>query len=242
MMKLNVGIVAGRRPNLLATTLQSFQANIFDKCVVEQVRVNLDPIFGDDQSEADTIQVIRNFFPSAEINTPVQPNFCKAVQWIWSGMQDGPFLHLEDDWVCIDEIPIQKILEDMSDAVKMILLLSETHGKRGLQRESVRVYKSKIFGLTCKRRALPTFGTSPSITDGRFARRAAALFDLTLDPEKQMRDNRNPKLIDFLNGYRCLFQASQTGTPLIEDIGRAWQSQNNVEKVVEQGVSKWIAS
>lgn len=240
MTKLNVGIIAGRRPELLATTLQSFQENALDKCVIDQVRINLDPIFGDERKEADTLQIISHYFPNAEINRPATPNFCKAVQWIWSGMRDGAFLHLEDDWVCTEQIPIEKITRELSSSVKMILLLSETHGKRGLQRESVRVYKRKFLGITYKLKTLSTFGTSPSITDGQFARRAAQLFDVKLDPEKQMRDNRNPQLIEFLNNYRCLFQASKTGSPLIDDIGRAWQTENNVEKLVQNGKSSWI--
>ncbi|WP_420588027.1 hypothetical protein [Marivita sp.] len=122
----------------------------------------------------------------------------------------------------------------------MILFLSETHGKRGLNRESLRTTKKKIFGLTYKRTTLPTFGTSPSIADGAFARKAASKFAIDLDPEKQMRDNRNPHLIEYLNNFRCLFHSSPDSTPLIEDIGRDWQSSNKVTKVVKDGSSSWI--
>lgn len=240
MKKLNVGIVAARRPNLLRTTLQSFDEHLFNRCEVDQVRVNLDPIFGSKGDETKTISLIREFFPSAEINTPCKPNFTKAVQWIWSGINDGPFLHLEDDWICLHDIPIEEIFSTLNNSAKMILLLSETHGERGKQRVSVRVKKHKILGLTYKRTPIPTFGTSPSIIDGAFARVAATLFDLKLDPEKQMRDNRNQELIKFLSQHQCLFQSSPVGSPLIEDLGRAWHKEQNVEKIVEEGVSKWV--
>ena len=233
-------MVAARRPSLVLQTLESFGDHLFRHCEIGTVRVNLDPIFGSERDASDVIDIIKERMPQAEINQPVTPNFTRAVQWIWSGMPDGPFLHLEDDWICLNTIPINKIVNDLDESVKMILLLSATHGKRGLNRESVRTYKKKFFGLTYTRTPLPTFGTSPSITDGAFAREAALRFSLDLDPEKQMRDNLNPHLIEHLNNYRCLFQSSSSNSPLIEDIGRDWQSTNKVTKVVRNGTSSWV--
>ena len=239
MKKLNICLVAARRPELVRRTLQSFDRHLFRFCQVNQVRVNLDPIFGSKEDEAEVVRLVRSIFPDAEINIPSQPGFTVAVQWLWSSMDDGAFLHLEDDWVCLEDIPVETCINDLDEKTRMILLLSETHGERGKNRESVRIRKQKLLGLTYKRTAVPTFGTSPSITDGSFARTASALLDCDLDPEKQMRDQRNPELIEFLSGYRCLFQASADGHPLIQDIGRAWQRDNGVEKHVNAGVSKW---
>lgn len=241
MESMNLAIIASRRPELLLETLSSFSENLLDHIDLKQVRVNIDPIFGDEVAQANVISIVKSFFPKADINLPKSPGFTQAVQWVWSGMSDGPFLHLEDDWVCLGKIPIVEILKDMNDNTKAVILLSETHGMRGMQRESVRVRKKKFLGITYSRQPIPTFGTSPCIADGAFAREVASRFDLAFDPEKQMRDDVNPYLCSYLSQYRYLFQSQGDGSPLIEDIGRKWQEANGVKKVVMNGVSEWLS-
>ena len=89
------------------------------------------------------------------------------------------------------------------------------------------------------RRTLNVFGTSPRFLEGAFARRCAGLIDPALDPEKQMRPPGNPALIAYLNEYRCRFLPAKDGAALITDIGREWRDARGIEKVVEQGVSRW---
>ena len=240
MVDLNIGLVAARRFSLLETTLKSFDKNLFSAFNIRQVRVNLDPIFGSKDDEKQVMDLIKGHFPQAEIRQPQTPGFTQAVQWIWSGMQDGPFLHLEDDWICLERIRADEIMAQLSGPVKMVSLLSETHGDKGRTLASTRIQKQKILGVTYRKVKVPAFNTSPGFVDGAFARQVAALFDLTLDPEKQMRDNRNPNLARFLSGLECHFHKKLDGGPIVEDIGRLWQVNNGVQKLTSDGKSQWV--
>lgn len=239
MPGLNIAIVAGRRPDLLERTLLSFDRHLFSFCTIGQVRVNLDPIFGTEADAAAAVTLLRDLFPQAEIHQPATPGFGWAVRWLWSGMADGPFLHLEDDWICLEDIRPEEALSKFAPDVGMVSLRTEQHGPRGDRDASTRFEKTKLLGLTVKRTEVPAFNTSPGFVDGAFARQVAALFDPALDPEKQMREQFNPPLKRFLADWRCLFHKSLSGQPIIEDIGRGWQQAHGVEKRTEGGVSIW---
>ena len=51
-MKIDVCMVAGRRPDLIQTTLDSFNANLFRNFTVDRFIVNIDPVFGSDDDQA----------------------------------------------------------------------------------------------------------------------------------------------------------------------------------------------
>ena len=61
-MKIDVCMVAGRRPDLIQTTLDSFNANLFRNFTVERFIVNIDPVFGSDDDQARCSS--RRIFPS----------------------------------------------------------------------------------------------------------------------------------------------------------------------------------
>ena len=239
--RLNISIVAGRRPDLLWQTLRSFDEHLFQRCEVGTVKINVDPIFGNEEDGDKVLDCARYFFPNCVVNTPKEKSFTKAVQWLWADMPDGMFLHIEDDWVCLEDIST-KFPNDMlstSSYTKMVTLLAENHGKSAQRQERVRVKKFKLLGVTLKKTSFPTFGTSPCFLDGSFARSISDKLDLRLDPEKQMRDGLNPPLIDFISRYKCYFQTSKNGGAIIKDIGREWRDNRGIIKTVKRGVSFW---
>lgn len=97
-MELDVTIVAGRRPDLLETTLDSFGSHLFSHFEMAKVFVNIDPFCGTDQ-DGDTCEaMIRETFNKVEIFRPVKPSFGGAVKRLWAKPKRNVFLHLEDDW------------------------------------------------------------------------------------------------------------------------------------------------
>lgn len=62
MPKIDVCIVAARRPDLLAATLESLSKRMLDHFEIENVHMNLDPIFGDDDAHAACLELVRGGF------------------------------------------------------------------------------------------------------------------------------------------------------------------------------------
>ena len=79
-MKIDVCMVAGRRPDLIQTTLDSFNANLFRNFTIDRFIVNIDPVFGSDDDQARCREIIHSFFPTAQISEPAEPRFCAAVK------------------------------------------------------------------------------------------------------------------------------------------------------------------
>jgi hypothetical protein len=89
-------------------------------------------------------------------------------------------------------------------------------------------------GLNKKR---PVFTTSPSIISSNFAKRCASMFDLNLDPEKQL-NKLNKPLNDYTSQYRNRFIGSRNENVAI-DIGREHRDQIGLQKKVVDGQSFW---
>ncbi len=161
------------------------------------------------------------------------------MKWLWSDVPDGLMFHLEDDWTCKERIDLARVRDMMSGKTAAVSLLTSTHGDKGQGDFSVGRRKFRVLGIRIWCTPIPLFNTSPGFFDGQFARACSELMTPDLDPEKQMRPPFNMPLLRFLSGHECRFYKSADGSPVIEDIGREWQIDNDVSKLVKAGKSTW---
>jgi len=239
--RLDIALVAGRRPDLLAETLASFE-KLFRHFEIGAVFANIDPVFGDEADHAATRARLLARFPDAEITEPSAPGFGAAVRRVWSATRAGLVFHLEDDWLLNEPLGPDDILPLMTGDTRSVAPVAVELGWNGRDDFNVRRRKRRILGIPAGRLEFNVFGTSPRFLDGDFARRCAGLMDPSLDPEKQMRPPGNPALIAFQQGFRCRLLPGRTRTDLITDIGRAWREARGIEKIVADGVSTWTTT
>jgi hypothetical protein len=184
-MKIDIALICGRRPELLEQTLSSFHERVFKNFDVAQCYANIDPFCGDAQDAVRCRSIILDYFPGAEITIPNEASFGRAVQTTWARVQSPVVLHLEDDWVVLEEIFPHHVFPVLSGSTMALQLMHKglKWNGRDLFREVVR--KRKIWGITVSRVRASVFGTAPAFFSGPFLRQCAALMRSDLDPEKQ---------------------------------------------------------
>lgn len=233
-------MVAGRRPDLLGQTLDSFQSRLFKHFNILRVQVNIDPFAGDAEAHRACREIVTAHFADPIIHEPEAPSFTAAVQRLWSNVKMDRVLHLEDDWLANEDITPERVATLGENGAASIALQSFEHGWTSRSTRMVRKRRRKVLGLSMGSYLAPVFGTSPRFLTGAFARGCAARLDLRLDPEKQMRDNLNPALCRYIAGFESEILLGQNGGMVITDIGRAWCDTHNLQKVVDRGVSLWL--
>lgn len=243
MRQIDVCVVAGRRPELLRTTLESFERNLFRNFRIARFIVNIDPIFGSAEDETACLDVIRAFAKSATVSTPTVPNFASAVGRNWEQTTSDVILHLEDDWV----LKKQVLDDDVAwfDKDEYVGQISFNHAnknwdarKRGHFAYARR--RLKVFGLpTPFKTRFPVFTTSPGFLRGTFAREAARLLHPAFDPEKQFYKSVNPSLEAYVMPFKNRVIGDLNDYHIV-DIGREWRNQRNVQKTMVNWQSQWV--
>jgi hypothetical protein len=236
---LDIALVSGRRPELLARTLASFGANLFPGFAIGGVFANIDPVFGHAADQAACRDLVLSHFPHARVFEPATPGFAAAVQRVWGATTGDLVFHLEDDWELNEPLTPDDILPLMVDDTRSVAPVSVEMGWDGQALFNQRRRRKRLLGIPVGRTVFNVFGTSPRFLEGGFARRCAALMDPALDPEKQMRRPGNPALIAHQQPFRCRLLPGRTRPDLITDIGRGWREARGIEKVVSAGVSTW---
>lgn len=236
---LDLALVSGRRPELLAQTLASFGERLFPGFSISGVFANIDPVFGDEADQAACRETILSHFPQAQIFEPGPPGFGAAVQRVWAATTGDLVFHMEDDWVLNEPLGPADILPLMTGDTRSVAPVSVEMGWDGQALFNQRRHKRRVMGLPLGRVTFNVFGTSPRFLDGHFARRCAELMNPSLDPEKQMRRPGNPALIACQQPFRCRLLPGRTRPDLITDIGRGWRAARGIDKVVTGGVSTW---
>jgi len=178
-MKVDVCLVAGRRPDLLQTTLDSFNANLFRNFTTGRFIANIDPIFGSNDDQARCREIIHSFFPAAQISEPAEPGFCAAVKRNWASSEAEVIFHVEDDWLLRRPVTPADIASFQDDPHIAQICFNHASkrwpvGKRGPFVSGRR--RKRFLGLpTPFRTRAPQFTTSPSFLRGSFARACASL-------------------------------------------------------------------
>jgi hypothetical protein len=160
MNKMDLLLIAGRRPDLIETTLTSINEKVNVDFV--NVIVNLDAWAGNEIDHQKAKDVILRFYPNAEINEPKTPGFTKAVKYLWSSVKSDYAFYTEDDWIWNVELDQKDLINTGSG----MLRFNNIHNEG---RED--------------------YGTSPCVITKTFAHEASSVLNLNLDPEKQIRSN-----------------------------------------------------
>ncbi|MGV1869923.1 glycosyltransferase family 2 protein [Agrobacterium rosae] len=240
-MDLDITIVAGRRPELLQRTLESFSQNAFKFHNVVNVYANIDPIFGTEDDEARCIALLHQNFASPVIYTPEAAGFGAAVKRLWQGTTADYVFHLEDDWIALDALD-ERVAANFRDTVKQVSFHSASQNwdirKRGHLHRGKRYWK--FAGIRVPRSSFTKFTTSPSVIDGTVARRSAELMNPAFDPEKQFYSNVNKSLETYIASFdNYIF--SPAGIPVVEDTGRDWRDQRGIQKKIINAASSWVS-
>lgn len=234
MKSIDLTLVAGSRPELLQRTLESFKKHVFGFVPISQVFVNIDRYGGTESDRNESIEIILNFFPDACVSTPTISSFGSAVKHLWSLPQTENFLHLEDDWVAIQDIRLDRLRFPPDARTKQWLLVKPQVSQSILTSYRFRPVRGIPFFLPNPSR--PAFATSPSILNSAFAHRVSQLMKPDLNPEKQMFNGLNPSLETDLKNFRSQALVSWWEKPLIIDIGREWQKARGIQVEIVNGI------
>ena len=241
---IDLVMICGRRPSLLAQTLASFGARMFPHFRFANVIANIDPFMGDAAAGDDCAELLRKAFaPSAaqvHIFRPETAGFAAAVQRAWRATQSDFVFHMENDWTARDDITPQPFFDLLTpDDVQAVTLVCATKHTRGLPQQTYRRITRSPRGFILKDELINAFSTSPGMFKGPFLRAAAELLDTRLDPEKQFFKGLNPALEEFALPYRCLFLRGATERDAIDDIGRNYRDQLGLKKLLIDGQAVW---
>ena len=238
MQQIDIVIIATRRHALLERMINSFSEKVFSNFDIGKVWVNIDPIWGDESDQVAIKKLLNQTFPDVTIFEPQKANFSKAVKTTWMNTSADTVMHLEEDWIALENITPGQVFDNLTVDIPSLSLMHEEKNWNGKQ-----IYhypRSKFFGLPFKFEdgSRPHFSTSPSFWLGDFLRDCAKHMDIKFDPEKQFYDNINLGLQKFVSKKKCKFLIGQPN--LVEDIGRLWRKENHIEKIYVNGVSSWI--
>ena len=106
--KLDVVVIAIKRPEILRLCLETFKKNLLQQFNV-RIIINVDPVGEENYSQKDIIAIAREYFPNVISRTPKKGNFSKAVFWAWSRVKTEFFFHLEDDWLLKSFVSAERI-------------------------------------------------------------------------------------------------------------------------------------
>lgn len=239
-MKIDVTLVACRRPDLLKRTLASFATNVFAHFEIAGAYCNIDPPYGDEGHAAACRALIETYLPNALVTEPDAGSFGRAVRTVWSQTTADVVLHMEDDWTLREAITPERVAATLAGRTASLTPVSRYHKSKPGQAFATRRRTIVALGPMRIRRRVPDFGTSPMFVRGDFIRRYAAMLNVDLDPEKQCRPGENVPLHRFASSHRHAFLWGQDGTFPIEDIGRDWREARGIEKVHEDGGVAWV--
>lgn len=237
---MDITIVCGRRPELLAQTLASFHDGLLRNFPIGNVYANIDPFCGT-EAEGDVCEaLLRERFAAVEIRRPATASFGMAVKHLWQQPKSPYFLHLEDDWEVLHPVTPEIIEPRLTGKVVQIQLskldrhyLPKTYSYRTSWRSFLGVKFTKRVHLD-----RPLFGTSPSFIVSDFARRCAELMDPDRDPEKQLYTGET-ELAAFTRAYLNHPLVGPGRQAVVRDLGRPWLARQGIEKQIVNGVSVW---
>ncbi len=236
---IDITLVAGARPDLLATTLESFGDKLFPFFGIRTFFANIDPIFGGTEERDACVRMIRERFPDAVIFTPETPSFGAAVKRLWQATSDAHVLHMEDDWIVNEVVQAQDILPLFAPDVGMVQLAIETRERYGDDYLYI-TRRKRILGYEIWSKKVNAYGTSPRFIRGQLCKHYGDLLKPKLDPEKQVYKNKNKPLSRAHQSWRCRVAYGANGMPLITDIGRDWRAERRIAKVDKAGKATWV--
>lgn len=241
--EIDITLVAGRRPELLERTLQSFSERVFPNFQISQIFANIDPFMGVAKDGEKCRNIVLHHFPNAEISMPEKPGFGLAVKNLWSKISAPFALHLEDDWIVLENVTPKQVFPLFEGRVRMATMFTPIEMKyRKFRRGRYKTIRKRI-PYTPFRAKRPYFTLSPCFVEQTFAHEYASLLNPDLDPEAQnylRGDYYNRNLFKYCGRFQNALIKAKNGFILTVDIGRTYRDENNIVKKNSNGCSIWV--
>lgn len=201
-MILDFTTTAVNRPDIVDRTYSSFYKNLknvdFDQCTLY---INIDPLPKSEGRE-EVVEVSKKYFGNVVSRMPEKGNYTEAYNWLWSSAQTEYLFNLEDDWILIKEVNIEK-------------LINIFHEQEGLYEVALRAYPYKYDKCP----------TSPNIMHRRYYSKVGGNLDPNINPEVQLRGkNFGLEMPSKDSGISAKGKiiAWPKNRIIVKDIGREW--------------------
>ena len=214
------------RPHILKRTLESFCYNMFTSENIKKYNcrliINIDPI-GEKYTQEYVANIAKQYFKDIIIFKPDTPSFANAVIRCWKHITNKLCFHLEDDWVLLSKIDLNKMIDtlDMNDMVSM-----------RLNKESLNEEIKNINFIYYKQLSL-----NPTLFKSNFLQEIVEYMDPNLNPEKQLRLNAPGKRGELLTNTKQGIYTGSGYNKIVQDIGRDWMKNTKFYK--EIGFREW---
>ncbi len=210
-MKLEFTTTACNRPDVLEMTYRSYTSRLKNIDFSNStLYINVDPA-----PNSNNIQYIKTiaekYFGTVICNFPKEPNFAAAVLWCFNQVKEDMFFHLEDDWILMRDVDINKMVNSL--------------GKNNIQ---CILNKSSKY-MSRKEAGEPAL--MPSLFSKKYVDKYVALMNDSKNPEAQMKyifrknTDKLRKHRSVLFGSRCEYS---------KDIGRQWLRKNGLRREYEK--------
>lgn len=210
---------ACNRPAVLSSTYSSYSKNLkgvdFKK---SRLYLNIDP--SPDSTDINRVEeVAKQYFGEVIVNYPNTSNFSAAAFWCFSQVKGDMFFHLEDDWHLTREIDIHQMISKL--------------GTTNLQC----ILNKKRTPTALRELGEPSF--VPSLISTKYWQKYLIDFDLSINPEYQMKTRFRDKSTSLFNNKSVNYDSSKE---LSKDIGRLWLTKNGLTRNYKKGTSwsPWI--
>lgn len=221
MLRIDITLISGSRPELLELTLSSFAYHVFPFFTIGNVFANVD-LFGGGRERNTCKKMIWKLFPEAIIFSPQKSSFGMAIKNLWKLPESKHFLHLEDDWVCHRNISPEDVFSRLTN-VEQLILAQKGPWQTFFTSRSYVPLPFRILGpIGIPNLTKPQFSTSPSFIESGFSKAVSELLMPDLHPEKQLYGPWNRPLVELTKRSRAKFLCRWYQSPYITDIGRAW--------------------
>lgn len=206
--KIDVVTTATMRPELLKLTYQSFRSRLFSQIGHCRLIINIDPLPSANEAALESVlKICHEWFPEVVYRYPSVPSFPAAVQWVWSQVNSDICFHLEDDWLLLKPIDVQRVEN---------YFMAEPH----LAEITLNPSRNKVGNVGLALR--------PSFIRREFIRAALPMFDLALDPEKQWRRHIAPGGVMDTWSFRHYGDVGEGR--YIKDMGAVWRAAHDFTK------------
>jgi len=149
------------RPDVFIRTYDSFRRNLLGiDWKNSKIYLNVDPMPSSGLVSS-VIDAAKEYFGTVIVRSPKNASFPAAVEWWWKTVEEGIYLHLEDDWVLTKKISIKYLVRQFQN--------------KDIQQVIIRAY-SRGYRKMC---------LSPSVIRSDFAKKFT--FNHNLNPEIQLR-------------------------------------------------------
>lgn len=221
-MNIDITTSATIRPGLLQTTLSSFRDNLLNNNHTYRLIINVDPVGETDKTANGVIEVAKSYFDAVISRTPKSSCFARAVIWCWSQVESDLVFHLEDDWIMLRPIDLDKMLRTIDEFSNF---------------DSFRLAKQN---QKCSKKRVEPYdrlSLNPVFIRKKFIQKAIRHMSPTKNPEKQLR-TADPECGKFIKRSLHGVYVEQGSNIIVQDTGRKWMMKNGAY-VKSTGFLQW---